>query len=383
VKTRTSLKLPRLGTHTRAWLTCGGQPVLGDRHLAILETVGTCGSLNAAAQRLRMSYRDVWGKIRQAEAALGVELITARVGGAHGGGSRLTAAGEQVVARLRAFHQEHQQAVARSAALYFGAGTTPRVGRRNGERLLLATTTSVVDTGLLAALLPPFAKRLGVEVDVLPVGSGVALQLARAGRADVVLAHAPAAEEHSVAAGDTVNRRPVMTNEFVLVGPPDDPAGVRAAPDARTALRRIAAARAPWLGRGDRSGTSERERRLLAAAAVKPGAWYQRQRCGMADLLRRANVVGGYALTDGGTFAALADELSLAVLCSGDPLLANAYSVLATDPHRHAGANYLAAMALIGWLTSPAAQELIAAYRVGGRAVADPAAAGSVRRSRR
>ncbi|MFI5393962.1 MAG: substrate-binding domain-containing protein [Candidatus Binatia bacterium] len=375
--------LPRLDARTSTWLTHAGQPVLGERHLAILEGVSAFGSLNAAAKQLKISYRDAWGQIRHAETALGVGLVAARAGGRRGGGSRLTLEGEQLVARLRAFHREQRQATARGVALYFGDAPQPAL-RDNGERLLLATTTSLVDTGLLALLLVPFTKRVGMAVEVFAVGSGVALRLARAGDADVVLTHAPSAEERSLLAGDTVNRRPVLTNEFILVGPPDDPAGVRAVRDVHAALRRIAAARVPFLSRADESGTNQRERSLLAAARVRPGRWYQRGHCGMAELLRGADATRGYTLSDCGTFAAVADELSLDVLCGGGAELMNSYSVSATNPHRHEGANYLAAMELVGWLTSPAAQEMIAAYRVAGRAVAQPASNGRpVRRARR
>lgn len=369
---RRASTLPRMGAHTVAWLTRGDRPVLGERHLQIFEALAELGSLNAVAKRLHISYRDAWGKIRQAEAALGVELIAARAGGARGGGSRLTAAGEEVTRRLRAFQREHRQSTARCAALYFGesAGRLPQAAR--GERLLLATTTSLVDTGLLPALLAPFSQRHGVEVEVLRVGSGAALRLVHAGRADVVLAHAPAAEEHSVAIGDTLNRREVMTNDFVLVGPPDDPADVRGR-DVRTALQRIAARRAPFLSRADGSGTHERERQLWGAAGIKPGVWHLPGRCGMADLLHRASAIRAYALTDRGTYAALADDVTLGIVCSDTAHLMNVYSVLAANPYQHAGANYLVAMALIAWLTAPPAQELIGAYRVDGQTIAQPA----------
>jgi len=375
VRRRTVHSLPSLQAKAVTWLTRAGRPVLGERHLAILEAVCDSGSLNAAAKHLHMSYRDAWGKIRQAEAALGVELIAARVGGARGGGTRLTAQGEEVLCRLRAFHREEQQAVMHCAATYFGERPARATVRHSGEHLVLATTTSVVDTGLLGTLLAPVTRRMGIDVEVLAVGSGAALHLARAGRADVVLVHAPPAEERALQAGDTVNRRPVMTNEFVLVGPPDDPAQVRGVDAVRAAFRRIAAVQAPFLSRGDESGTHQRERALFDAAGITPGAWYRRGHCGMAESLRRTDSLHGYTLTDRGTFAALADELSLEVLCGGGPELRNPYSVSATNPYRHAGANYLAAMTLVGWLTSPAAQELIAAYRVAGRPVAQPAAA--------
>jgi tungstate transport system substrate-binding protein len=348
----------------------GDQPVLGERHLAILVTVQENGSLNAAAQRLGISYRDAWEKIRQAEVALGISLIVAQTGGRHGGGSRLTPAGEQLVARLRAFQREHEQATARAAAAYFDGSDSPAGSRHDSLRL--ATTTSVVDSGLLTALLTPFTRRMGIEVEVLPVGSGAALRLARTGRADVVLAHAPEAEQRALCAGILVNRRAVMRNEFVFAGPLEDPAGVRTARAASVVFQRIAAARFPFLSRGDSSGTHLRERALLNAAGIRCGSWYRSDRSGMAELLRHANEARAYVLTDRGTFGALGETLALDILYDGDPLLENRYSVLATNPRRHPSANYVAAMALIGWLTAPPAQELIAAYRVSGRVIARP-----------
>lgn len=372
--------LPPLRVQSTSWrLLRGGRPVLSARHLAILEAVRDLGSLNAGAKHLRISYRDAWEKIREAEAGTGLHLVAARTGGRHGGGSRLTATGEELVARLRAFETEQRRAAERSAALYFGAPPpTPSSAPRRSERVLLATTTSAVDSGLLSALLGPFTRRTGIEVEVAAVGSGAALRLAAEGRADAVLAHAPAAEERTVRAGHLVNRRAVMQNEFVLLGPPEDPARVRGARDAADALRRIAASGCLFLSRADGSGTHQRERQLLqAAGTARTAPWYRRGRTGMAELLRRADEARAYVLADRGTFAALAAGLSLEVLHAGDRRLANPYSILATDPYRHPAASYLAAMELVAWLTSPPAQEIIAGYRIAGRQLAEPAAAPS------
>jgi len=375
VKRKRPIEFSGLGAFAHTWLARGDAGVLSERHLRILEAVRAHGSLNAAAKHLHISYRDAWEKVRQAEAALELRLIAARVGGARGGGSSLTAAGEDLVARLRAFHDEQRAAVARAAARHFGRRAVPAARRRGGNRLRLATTTSLVDTGLLASVLEPFTERFGIAVDVLPVGSGAALTQARTGKADVVLTHAPDSERQALEHGDVVNPRPVMRNAFAIVGPHDDPAGVRGARSVRTALRRIAAAAAPFLSRADRSGTHQRERALFAAAGITPGAWYRRHRMGMAALLRRAEAIGAYTLADRGTFAALAGELSLVELYSDERSLGNTYSVLATNPQQHGSANYRAAMALIGWLTSPAVQDLITHYRVAGRRVAQPALA--------
>lgn len=366
------LHLSGLAVRTDGWLVNRGHIQLGERHLRILETLERTGSLNEAAKKLGISYRDAWQKLRQAEAAFGIALVEARRGGDGGGGSRLTRAGEELLSRLRAFRDEQQQAAARAAALHLGTSRRSASRRRDAGRIVLATTTSAVDSGLLGTLLPPFRQRLGIEVELLAVGSGRALQLAAAGRADAVLAHAPAAEEHALRAGHVVGRFPMMTNRFVLVGPPDDPAGVRGVSDSREALRRIAASSASFLSRADGSGTHECERMLLTAAGLRAGRWHRRYVAGMGDLLAQASRSLAYALADQGTFAALADRLDLAILFEIDDALRNVYSILATNPYRRAEVDHVVAMALVGWLTSPAAQETIAGYRVGGRSIAQP-----------
>lgn len=354
----------------RARLTGAGRLSLRRRHLDILEAVRECGSLNAGAQRLGVSYRNAWASVRQLEAQLGIALIDTQTGGRRGGGSRLTAAGEDFVRRLHDFLTEQQAAATHAARRHFGAPARPA----RCDVLRVATTTSVVDSGLLGALLPPFTSRTGMAVEVQAVGSGAALRLASAGRTDVVLAHAPAHEERAVAAGHIVDRHVVMTNHFVLLGPPQDPAGVRVAATPETALRRIAAARAPYLSRADGSGTHAREQALLRAASVRPGAWLRAGHCGMAELLRRASATQSYLLSDAGTWAALADSLELEVLADGAERLTNRYTIAATNPHRHGDVRFVEAMALIGWLRSPTAQALIGEFRVAQRRIAEPAA---------
>jgi tungstate transport system substrate-binding protein len=355
-----------------AVLTRDGEPAVSERHVHILEAVRDCGSLNAAAKHLRISFRDAWEKIRTAERRLGVALMIGRTGGARGGGSRLTPAAEDLIARMRAFHAEHGAAAARAAATHFGAATLAAAPARAPRDVVrLATTTSAVDTGVLAHLLPPFTRRFGIAVDVRPVGSGTALDLARGGRVDAVLTHAPEAEAHALQRGFVVNERDVMRNAFVIVGPPADPAAVRRAKSGPEALQRIAAARATLLSRGDYSGTHQRERALLKLANLRPGAWVRVAHLGMGELLRSASQRGAYALSDRGTMAALRPALDLDVLFEDRSALENTYVISATEPQRHA-TNYLDAMALIAWLTSPIAQEMITSYRVAGHPVVQP-----------
>jgi tungstate transport system substrate-binding protein len=349
----------------------GDRPPLRRRQLAILEAIRACGSLNAAAHHLGISYRNAWVTLRQLERMLGVALTAAQTGGKRGGGSRLTAAGEDFVRRLNGFLAEQRTAARQAAHRHFRGA--PAATHQRGT-LRLATTTSMVDSGLLAALLPPFSARTGVVVDVAAVGSGAALRLARDGQVDAVLAHAPALEERAEAGGHVVHRSAVMSNHFVIVGPADDPAHAQAAATPTAALRRIAAAGAPFLSRGDRSGTHACEQALLCAGGVRRGAWYRLGRCGMAELLRRASTEQAYTLSDSSTFTALAERLALEVVADGARHLHNRYSIAATNPHRHRAVRFVEALALIGWLTSPDAQELIVELRIGGRRLAEPAA---------
>ncbi|MCU0723066.1 MAG: substrate-binding domain-containing protein [Planctomycetes bacterium] len=240
-------------------------------------------------------------------------------------------------------------------------------------RLRLSTTTSTENSGLLAALLPPFEKRFGIRVDVIAVGSGKALKLGETGDVDAVLAHSREAEDAFLAAGFGVNRRDVMHNDFVLVGPPGDPAGVRGAKDAAAAFRVVAEKGAPFASRGDESGTHAKEKALWAAAGARPaGAAYLETGQGMGETLVVANEKRAYCLADRGTFQAFKDKVDLAVLAEGDSALFNPYGIMAVNPARHPKAKYFEAMLLIAWLTSPEGQAIVADFRQGGEPVFFP-----------
>ncbi len=231
------------------------------------------------------------------------------------------------------------------------------------RELILATTTSTYDSGLLDVLIPPFQEATGYRVKVIAVGTGQALKMGERGDADVLLVHAPAAEEAFMAAGHGIERYRVMHNDFVLVGPPEDPAGVRGATDALEALRRIAAAQALFLSRGDDSGTHKKERALWEEAGIEPGgAWYQETGQGMGATLRVASEKGGYTLTDRGTFLALRETLALEVLFEGDPRLYNVYHVIVVNPQK--GTNVEGARALARYLLSPETQRQIERFGV-------------------
>jgi len=201
--------------------------------------------------------------------------------------------------------------------------------------LLLATTTSVRDSGLLDELLPLFREKTGVRVKAIAVGTGAALRMGSEGNVDVLLTHAPEAERELVASGALVSREPFMENHFVIVGPPQDPAGVRDAVSAADAFRRIAAAPAEYVSRGDDSGTHKRERALLRAAGLDPaGGWkgFHQTGSGMGLTLQVAGQRRTYTLSDIGTFLAYQQKTGLAVLSRPDPELRNVYSVLRVNP---------------------------------------------------
>ncbi len=252
------------------------------------------------------------------------------------------------------------------------------------ERIKLATTTSTDNSGLLEALLPPFEKRFGVQVDVIAVGTGKALKLGENGDVDAVLVHAREAEDRFVADGFGVNRRDVMYNDFVLAGPRTDPAGISGLPDVVAALIAISAKGAPFLSRGDDSGTHKKEKALWKAAGITPdGSWYLESGQGMGPTLLIADEKRGYTLTDRGTFLAYRGRVELVVLSEGDRRLFNPYGIIAVDPARHPHARYVLAMALIGWMTSQEGQRIIADFRVGNETLFHPMAINRTAKPRR
>jgi tungstate transport system substrate-binding protein len=234
--------------------------------------------------------------------------------------------------------------------------------------IILATTTSTVDTGLLDMLVPKFEEKTGFQVKTIAVGSGEALAMGSRGAADVLLVHAPAAEEKLMAEGAGARRLAVMHNEFFLVGPPDDPAGAKGA-TATEALRRIAEKKAVFVSRGDDSGTHKKEKALWGEAAVKPeGAWYVEAGQGMGATLTIANEKRGYTLTDSGTFYSM-QGIELAVAVQGDPLLANPYHVIEVKAE---GANAEGARAFADFLVGAEGQALIARFEKGGHKLFTP-----------
>lgn len=245
-------------------------------------------------------------------------------------------------------------------------------------RLKLATTTSTYDSGLLDILLPPFEKKRvdGIRVDVIAVGTGKALKLAENGDVDAVLVHAPELEEAFVAAGFGVDRRGVMYNDFVVVGPADDQAEIGGTERVADAFATIARREALFFSRGDLSGTHLKERAIWDLAGIEPsGDWYVEVGQGMAATLRMADEKRGYVLIDRGTYLALRETVNLRVLVEYDPPLHNPYSIIAVNPDRWPHVKYGQARALIDYITSPEAQAIIGGYRKYGQRLFTPSAA--------
>lgn len=233
--------------------------------------------------------------------------------------------------------------------------------------LILASTTSTQNSGLLDHILPIFTARTGIEVRVIAVGTGQALRIARAGDADAILVHHRASEDKFVASGDGVRRLDIMYNDFVLIGPNADPAGVRAAPSVTQALQRIAAHKATFASRGDDSGTHKKEQELWAKAGITPsGTWYLETGSGMGATLNLAADKNIYLLSDRGTWITFGNKRDLAILFSGDPALHNPYGYIAVDPKRHPHVNAAAAKALGDWLVSKEGQAAISDFRIDG-----------------
>jgi tungstate transport system substrate-binding protein len=235
------------------------------------------------------------------------------------------------------------------------------------ERLRMSTTTSTENSGLLSVLLPPFEKKNGCKVDVVAVGTGKALKLGEAGDVDVVFVHARSLEDKFVANGFGVNRRDVMYNDFVLLGPPDDPAGAGKADSAPDAFRAIEAKGDPFISRGDESGTHQKEKEIWASGGIVPrGAWYVEAGQGMGEVITMATQKRGYTLSDRGTYIAFRKKTDLVVLRQGDRNLWNPYGIIAVNPKRHAHAKYDLAMKLVEFVTGPEGRSLIAGFKVDG-----------------
>lgn len=234
--------------------------------------------------------------------------------------------------------------------------------------LRMSTTTSTDNSGLLAVLNPPFESKNNVRLDVIAVGTGKALRLGENGDVDVVFAHAPVAEQIFVDQGYGVERRAVMHNDFVIVGPVSDPVGIKSATSAVGAFRKFSEGNGVFISRGDDSGTNKKEKAIWRIADLIPaGNWYVSVGQGMGSVLRMADDKQAYTLTDRGTYIHYQDKIDLAVLFEGDEVLYNPYHIMAVSPQKHPHIRYDLAKKYIDYVTGSEGQEIIRSYKKGGQ----------------
>jgi tungstate transport system substrate-binding protein len=266
-----------------------------------------------------------------------------------------------------------------AAIAFFALVSAGQAADAPGPSIVLASTTSVDNSGLLAAILPLFTASTGIHVRVLALGTGQALDTARRGDADLVLVHDPEAEKTFITEGHGLKPRQIAWNDFILVGPAADPAHVAGGHDAVAALEAIAKAKAPFVSRGDRSGTNELELRLWKAAGTDPtsgaGTWYRDIGGGMGQALNAASATPAYTLSDRGTWLSFKNKGPLVVAIEGDPKLLNRYDVIELNPKTHAGAKLDAAHRLAEFLAGPEGQKAIDAYQINGEQLFHPSAA--------
>lgn len=245
-------------------------------------------------------------------------------------------------------------------------------GMAQAEILRMAVTTSFNNSGLSDVLLPEIQRDTGLEVQLLIVGTGQALRLGEAGDVDAILVHSKSAEEAFVEAGYGTHRREIMYNDFVLIGPQDDPAGIASAPTAADVLNRIAAAQSAFVSRGDDSGTHKKELSLWKGATLDPdtfGAWYKAAGAGMGASLNTASGLDAYIMSDRASWLKFGNKGQLALLFAGDPVLFNQYAYLPVNPERHPHVNASGAAKLEDWLTGATAEALINSYQINGEAL--------------
>lgn len=249
----------------------------------------------------------------------------------------------------------------------------------SGEVVRLATTTSTANSGLLDYLLPSFERQCGCKVHVISVGTGKALKLGEDGNVDVVLVHARGLEDAFVAAGHGVERRDVMYNDFVLIGPEQDPARVAGGQDIVVAMKKIAASQSKFVSRGDNSGTEQMEKSYWAQgeipfAEISKASWYVSAGQGMGEVLMMTGEMRAYTLTDRGTYISYRERIGLPILVEGDERMFNPYGIIAVNPKKYPDINHAGAMQLINWITSDQGQQKIAAFRVNGEQLFMPSA---------
>jgi tungstate transport system substrate-binding protein len=251
-------------------------------------------------------------------------------------------------------------------ALIVAVSVTPVFAAPVTKNIILATTTSTQDSGLLDALIPMFEKETGYFVKTIAVGSGQAMKMGEKGEADVLLVHSPDAEKKFMEGGYGINRKLVMHNDFVIVGPADDPAKIKGSKSVAEAFKKIAESGSLFLSRADNSGTNAKEKKIWKAAGINPQGqkWYQETGLGMGQTLNVASEKKGYTLTDRGTFLALQKHLGLVILVEGDPLLLNVYHVIEVNPAKWPKVNAAGAKAFSDFMVSKKTQDFIKTFGV-------------------
>ncbi len=291
--------------------------------------------------------------------------------------SLVAIAGASVGTSLASVSAQSASAAATAAATKSAVVPTPTFAPtvvHTNDRLILATTTSTQDSGLLDYILPDFKTKFKVEVDVIAVGTGQSLAIGSHGDADVVLVHARALEDAFMAAGEGRIRYDVMYNDFIIVGPSSDPAGIKGLTNAPDAFKQIAVKAAKFVSRGDNSGTYTKEISIWKSAGITPGGdWYISAGQGMGPTLTMSNELGAYTLSDRATYAAQqAKGLGLAILLEGGKDLLNPYGVITVNPDKHPNVNAVLGQEFADWIVSVETQNLIASYKIAGKQVFFP-----------
>ena len=261
--------------------------------------------------------------------------------------------------------------IAASAALALGAAG-PAIARD----IKMATTTSTENSGLLKVLLPKYEAKCNCKVQVISVGSGKAMELGKNGDVDVLLVHARASEDKFVAEGHGVNRKDVMYNDFILVGPKSDPSGMRAQKDVIEAFKLLSQGKSRFISRGDNSGTDQMEKSYWKQAGIAPtGSWFVSAGLGMGEVLTMAGEMQGYTLSDRATYGAYRGKTGLDIVLAGDAKMFNPYGIIAVSPKKYPALNYDGAIEFANWITSPEGQKAIAEFKVSGEQLFFPSAA--------
>jgi tungstate transport system substrate-binding protein len=345
-----------------------------DRLFALLELIQGAGSISKAAADLEVSYRYAWGLIQDGERELDIDLVIKQAGGSEGGGTTLTDAGKRLLDHYRTLKQDIDIQLSDLLAPLAEEAQADQKGTKITSRehfLLLASTIGPVETGLMEELEQAYYKEHGVLVRHIAAGSGRALDIARMGRVDMVLVHAPDLEEAFLTEGFGSARIPLMTNRFYLVGPTSDPAGlqyIREEAGVAGLFRQIALTQQPFISRGDRSGTHLRELEIWEQSGMAPAEpWYTTSPGVVGNLGALAMAVEkqAYTFIDSATFwqAQCGDRIAV-YTCESmtDPLLLNQFSLLLLNPKRFASANHQDARAFADWLTNGSGRQVIAGF---------------------